>query len=296
MSESIWKVMGAHPVLCFIILLSVTLFSIALLWHFVDKGFPPFVAGLLRPLRRAQKTPFKHRDLKEKTLSVYVALGALVGFVALFVFCWIAEEVVNREAIVRFDHLLTETIRQSAAPWEIRIFRFITIFGSFHVLAPMTIGIGVMLLLLRRRASLVGWIVAALGGVLANVELKSVFERPRPEPLPPFNHILTSWSFPSGHAMDSLIIYGMLTYLSIPLTKGTWRKALVLTSVGVVLSIGFSRLYLGVHYFSDIIAGYAAGIFWLNLCIMGTEILRHVRSSKSLKARGTPGSKEESGS
>jgi membrane-associated phospholipid phosphatase len=296
MSELILKVIAAHPIPCFVMLLGVILFSIALLWHLVGRGFPPIMTGLLRLVRRTQKSPYKHLDLREKTLGVYVTLGALVGFVALSVFCWIAGEVMNREAIVRFDHVLTETIRQSAAPWEIQIFRFVTTFGSFYVLAPMIIGIGVMLLLLRRRVSLVGWIVAVLGGVIANVELKSVFERPRPEPLPPFIDNLTSWSFPSGHAMDSLIIYGMLTYLSIPLTKGRWRKALVLTSVGVVLSIGFSRLYLGVHYFSDIIAGYAAGIFWLNLCIVGTEILRHARSSKSLEDCEMPRSEEESGS
>jgi membrane-associated phospholipid phosphatase len=276
MAESILKVLGTYPVPCFTILLAGTLFSIALLWHLIGKVFPLLMAELLRLARRSQKTPYKHGAFEGKTPGVYVVLGALIGLVALSLFCWIAAEVVERETIVRFDHVLTETIRQSAALWEIHVFSFITIFGSVYVLAPMIIGIGAMLFVLRRRVFLIGWISAALGGVIANEELKSLFERPRPEALPPFHHKLTSWSFPSGHAMDSMIIYGMLTYLMLPLAKGRWRKVLVLTSIGLVLSIGFSRLYLGVHYFSDIIAGYAAGIFWLNLCIVGTEILSRV--------------------
>jgi membrane-associated phospholipid phosphatase len=281
MTESILKVLGTYPVLGFIILLAVTLFSIALLWQPIGKGFPLLMAQLLRLLRRSQKTGCKRGHFEGNTPGVYVVLGALVGLATLSAFCWIAVQVVNRETIVRFDHVITRTIRQSAAPWDIRVFSFITIFGSVYVLAPMIIGIGFMLLVFRRRISLIAWICAALGGVIANEGLKSFFERPRPEVLPPFHDTLTSWSFPSGHAMDSLIIYGMLTYLMLPLAKGRWRRVLVLASIGLVLSIGFSRLYLGVHYFSDIIAGYAAGIFWLNMCIVGSEIVKHLKSAQS---------------
>jgi membrane-associated phospholipid phosphatase len=279
MAESILKVLGTHPVLLFVLFLAVTLFTVALLWHLIDRGLRPLTARVLRVPGRSQESPLKPGDSRQKRVGPYIALGILVGLAALCVFYGIADEVVNRGGdVVRLDHEITETIRRNAASWEVGIFWFITMFGSVYVLTPTTIGVVVVLLVLCRRISLVGWIVAALGGVIMNEGLKLIFERPRPIPLPLFPHALTSWSFPSGHAMDSLVIYGMLTYLLIPLTKDRQRKGLVLASMGIVLSIGFSRLYLGVHYFSDIIAGYAAGIFWLDLCILGTELLKHLRA------------------
>jgi membrane-associated phospholipid phosphatase len=280
MGESMLKLMGIHPVLCFILFLALTFFCIAFVWRLIDKGlsalpqrFPSF-----KPRQRISHT---RHGLNKKILGAYIVFVALLGLGALSVFWWIAGEVVNQEAIVRFDYHLGETIRRNATLWETGIFRLVTIFGSFYVLAPISLGVAVVLLVLHRRIFLFGWMVAVLGGVIVNVLLKSIFERPRPEPVPPLIDDLTSWSFPSGHAMDSLIIYGMFTYLLIRLIKGKWSKTLILLSVGLVLSIGFSRLYLGVHYFSDIIAGYAAGIFWLNLSVVTTEILRHTTASKA---------------
>jgi membrane-associated phospholipid phosphatase len=281
MAASILNTMGTHPVLCFAVLLALIILSIAFFWHLIDKAFRKIIAGPLPFLTRSPESSSKHPDIAKKPFGVYAAVGLLAGLAALAVFYWIASEVVDREAIVRFDHLLTETIRRNATSSEIRIFWIITMFGSFYVLAPTTIGVGILLLVLHRRVSLIGWIMAAFGGVILNEGLKLIFERPRPKPLLLFPHRLISWSFPSGHAMDSLIIYGMLTYLLFPLTKGRRRKALVLTCIAVIVSIGFSRLFLGVHYFSDIIAGYAAGLFWLNLCIVATQILRHANSSAS---------------
>ncbi len=281
MSGPILRFLGTHPVLSFAVLLAIILLSIAFLWRLIEKAFRNIIARPDPFLTRSPENASKHPDMTEKPFGVYAAVGLVAALAALAVFYWIASEVVNREAIVRFDHVLTETIRRNATSSEIRIFWIITVVGSFYVLAPATIGVGILLLVLHRRISLIGWTMAAFGGVILNEGLKLIFERPRPKPLLLFPHRLISWSFPSGHAMDSLIIYGMLTYLLFPLTKGRWRKPLVLTSIGVVLSIGFSRLYLGVHYFSDIIAGYAAGLFWLNLCIVATQIFRYAHSSPS---------------
>ena len=84
------------------------------------------------------------------------------------------------------------------------------------------------------------------------------------------------WSFPSGHAMGSLVAYGMLAYLLLRETHlGRHQRMLVIISAALlVLLIGLSRLYLGVHYFSDVIGGYAAGVVWLAACISGLEIVR----------------------
>jgi membrane-associated phospholipid phosphatase len=91
----------------------------------------------------------------------------------------------------------------------------------------------------------------------------------------------TSYSFPSGHAMESFVAYGMLAYLAV-LWLRTWeaRVAVICGAALLVVLIGFSRMYLGVHYFSDVIAGYAAGGVWLSALITGAETMR--RGSKQL--------------
>jgi undecaprenyl-diphosphatase len=85
------------------------------------------------------------------------------------------------------------------------------------------------------------------------------------------------WSFPSGHAMGSLVAYGMLAYLLVRDPKGRPpRMAIVAGAVTLVLLIGLSRMYLGVHYFSDVVGGYAAGMVWLAACITGLEVARRM--------------------
>ena len=124
---------------------------------------------------------------------------------------------------------------------------------------------------------LFGWVAALAGGALLDVALKLIFRRPRPTWDMPFL-AEEGWSFPSGHAMGSLVAYGMLAYLLVlhPKSKGARLAILAITAL-LVLAIGFTRLYLGVHYFSDVIAGYAAGTVWLAVCISGLEVLRRKR-------------------
>jgi membrane-associated phospholipid phosphatase len=149
--------------------------------------------------------------------------------------------------------------------------------------AVVLLGVAVAALLARgRRWTLLWtWIVAVAGSALLNQLLKRIFQRPRPH----FAHPLlveTSYSFPSGHAMESFVAYGTLAYLAVVLWLRSWeaRVAAVCGAALVVVLIGFSRMYLGVHYFSDVVAGYAAGGVWLSALITGAETMR--RGSKQL--------------
>ena len=119
---------------------------------------------------------------------------------------------------------------------------------------------------------------AFAGGGLLDVVLKLVIRRPRPPGAAAFlQHF--SWSFPSGHAMASLIGYGMLAYVLTLLWihHRSAQIAVVLGAALLIIAIGFSRLYLGVHYFSDVVGGYAAGVLWLSACISGVEVARRWR-------------------
>ncbi len=124
-----------------------------------------------------------------------------------------------------------------------------------------------------------GWLLAFVGGALLNNILKSVIHRPRPYAASA--SLSHSWSFPSGHAMVSLIAYGMLTYVLIILGPRSRRVQLAIAGCAtlLVLAIGLSRLYLGAHYFSDVVGGYAAGMLWLSACISGLEVTRPWRAT-----------------
>jgi undecaprenyl-diphosphatase len=122
-------------------------------------------------------------------------------------------------------------------------------------------------------------VIGLAGGSLLNLVLKGVWERPRPSFAAPFT-VAGGWSFPSGHAMGSLIGYGLLAYVLLPSVRRHGARLVVIVSTTVLIgSIGFSRLYLGVHYFSDVIGGYAAGTVWLGACVSGLETVRRRRRS-----------------
>ena len=115
--------------------------------------------------------------------------------------------------------------------------------------------------------TLVAWLIAVLGGETLNLLLKDLFARPRPS----FEHPLvveTSYSFPSGQAMESLLVYGMLAYFAVLTSRSQRMRVVSVCGAAVVVAlIGFSRVYLGAHYVSDVVGGFAAGGAWLSAVI-----------------------------
>ena len=119
-----------------------------------------------------------------------------------------------------------------------------------------------------------GWVIGQLGGALLNLSLKYAFARTRPEYADPLL-VATSWSFPSAHAMNTFIFCGLGGYLLVRSLR-TGVAAGVAATVAVVwcLLMGFSRLYLGVHFASDVIAGLLAGTAWVAVCVSAMETVR----------------------
>lgn len=123
------------------------------------------------------------------------------------------------------------------------------------------------------------------GGALLNAMLQLLFHRARPAYATEFN--AASWSFPSGHAMDSLIVYGLFAYW-FSRRHPSARVWLIAGTTLLVASIGFARIYLGVHYVSDVIAGYSAGCVWLVFCISGCRFAEARRVGPSGRDEGSP--------
>lgn len=220
-------------------------------------------------------------------LGLHLTLGLLAAAGCLWLFGGLVEDYLTHDAIVSFDQTVASTLHAAATPVVTKVFLAITALGSIEAIVP--IGLAVTGLLVWRRLWLYvsGWLVALVGVVALNVLLKQIFERPRPIFVDPII-VETSYSFPSGHAMDSLVMYGMLAYFSLLIIR-YWRARVTIlfgTALLIIL-IGFSRLYLGVHYFSDVIAGLAAGGVWLSACITALETL-HRRGKRKRKALVNP--------
>lgn len=138
----------------------------------------------------------------------------------------------------------------------------------------LMIVVAVVLWLRHERLLFTTWLAAFVGGSVLDQALKFIFHRPRPTFQTPII-VAHGFSFPSGHAMGSLIGFGLLAYLVIRVTRRVeLRIAIIIAAVALVIAIGISRLYLGVHYFSDVVAGYAAGVVWLTACLSGAELTR----------------------
>jgi undecaprenyl-diphosphatase len=180
---------------------------------------------------------------------------------------------------VQFDQELAADLHDQATPALTTAFKTVTVFGNAGVLVPATV-LGVVLLAWRRRiydATLLG--LAVIGAELLTLALKLGFERERPffpDPLA----TASGFSFPSGHATASLAFYGALAVLGVRRFGSLAARATILGgAVLFVLAIGFSRMYLGVHFLSDVLAGFSVGLAWLTLCVLALHLQRVRRSA-----------------
>jgi membrane protein DedA with SNARE-associated domain/membrane-associated phospholipid phosphatase len=227
--------------------------------------------------------------LRRLTLGQYLGLHLTVGLLAaaggLWLFGGLAEDVLTGDPIVHFDRVLDAYLHARATPPLTTFFLIVTALGSIETIVLLGVVVAAFFAWRRRWLFLGSWLAAVAGSAVLNHLLKGLFERPRPY----FEHPLlieTSYSFPSGHAMESFVVYGMLAYFVI-LTLRSWesRVAVVFGAALLVVLIGFSRMYLGVHYLSDVLAGYAAGGVWLSALITGVETIRRGKNETKLTGR-----------
>jgi membrane-associated phospholipid phosphatase len=192
----------------------------------------------------------------------------LVGTLAAsaLLFLMLAADVAGGGPIVSFDRAVAAWLHTHATGFATGVLSTVTQLGGATVLLGVTL-VAAVALLLRRRISHAALMGASLaGGEGLNMALKTALERPRPSFSDPLA-TAAGFSFPSGHAMVALTVYGALAFVLAASVKSRRVQVLVLAAALVlVLAIGFSRLYLGVHYVSDVLGAYGAGLAWLMLC------------------------------
>jgi undecaprenyl-diphosphatase len=214
-------------------------------------------------------------------LGLHLTLGLVLGVAALGSFAVLAGSIAASNGLTEMDETLKQQLHLYAwqDPQATAVVKAVTTLGNTHALTLLSLIVATVLVVLmlvhRCHYTLPAiWLTAALGANMLIDFLKGLFERPRPafaDPVVPAG----GFSFPSGHALGSLVIYGMLAYVLVLAVPARWARALIITFTALlVLAVGGSRIYLGVHWFSDVVGGFAAGTVWLALCITMAELVR----------------------
>lgn len=212
------------------------------------------------------------RFTRKGAVGLHLTLGLLLALLALRLFAGLTEDVVNGEAITKLDTVVLGRLRQVATPTGDSAFFVVSMLGSPAAMGALGL-LGAAWLGRRRDwVGCTGWIATFAGAGIVDLALKYLVHRPRPLGSDAF--VGASFSFPSGHALGSLCGYGVLSYMTILHAGKHARVPVVLAAALLVLAIGFSRLYLGVHYLSDVMGGYSAGTLWLSLCVSALEVDR----------------------
>jgi membrane-associated phospholipid phosphatase len=215
------------------------------------------------------------RFARGEYLGLHLTMGFVVSLAGLWLFGGVTEDIIHHDPLTQFDVTLLDWVRAHATPAGYAVFTAISLLGSPVAMTVLALGVGLLLGVRHQWIVLGGWAAAFAGGALLVAVLNLVIRRPRPPLAAAFLHDY-SWSFPSGHPMGSLIGYGMLAYLLVVLWihRRSMQISIVPGVALVIVAIGLSRLYLGLHYFSDVVGGYAAGVLWLSACISGLEVAR----------------------
>lgn len=227
--------------------------------------------------------------------SVRIALGSLLfagmlsAIAALFFFGWLADEMLEGDTR-RFDEAVRNFVHGFAFPWLTFVMQTASFLGSTLFLTVFGVIIVIALYLRKHRHGAILFTITTVGAGILIFILKHIFKRVRPEPF--FNTILpTSDSFPSGHSLGSFCFYGALAVILTDRTDNLRLQIIVwMLAAAMILLVGISRIYLGVHYPSDVVAGYAVGLIWVITIAIGDKLI-HAKDRNAMKESGTSSEK-----
>lgn len=200
-------------------------------------------------------------------LSLHLAAGILIFATMTLTLGEISEDVINHEPLTVADARLGAWLHAHASPFLTSAMFVATSFGSTLTVTCIAVLFGLYLLRRRRFYWLAALVSSVGGGALLNKILKYAFHRARPHFDDPIL-TLTSYSFPSGHTMMASVLYGVIAAYLFSKTRDWRRRVLIVLSASLlILLVGFSRIYLGAHYLSDVLGALAEGLAWLSLCL-----------------------------
>ncbi|MEA2607880.1 MAG: hypothetical protein QOJ75_123 [Chloroflexota bacterium] len=199
-----------------------------------------------------------------------LGVGFCVAFVAMLFFAFVADVIREQEQFA-LDTVGNAVLHAIASPALDALMNLFTTIGSVPVVGFVFAVVAGFLLYRRHRAE-AGFLAAAIGGSVAlNSVLKLFYQRPRP-PLP-WANVLPDYSFPSGHSMNSLVFYLAIALIIWGRAGRRTGSIAVVIALVIAIAVGISRVYLGYHYVSDVVGGFAAGLAWLFVVSISFELV-----------------------
>ncbi len=270
-------------------------------------GEPPVVAGERRITRRGHfgrfwnlffgllRTSGVHAKTFYGTVGIFLVAGVVVGIIGAYGFAMLAE-IVKKGYTQPYDVAILQWIHDRQTPGVTTFMREMTYLGTGSVVI-VVVGVAALFLWHTEHKHSARLLLAStIGGIILNNSLKLIFHRDRPSVFD-WGTTVASSSFPSGHAMSATVVYGTVAYLVARLQKSHWARWLTLVGAFLlILTICFTRLYLGVHYPSDVIGGIVVGLAWAGFCMATLEaslvIARRRAPASVVEERPAPKEKE----
>lgn len=218
-------------------------------------------------------------------LGLELTLGALILLGAAWLFGGITEDVISGDPLTDVDLLVAHWFGANSTPVVTAAMRLL---GRLHgpiAMTAMVCGLALFLAWRREWHWLMTFLIVVPGGMLLNAVIKEIIHRPRPD----FSDLvltLTTYSFPSGHAAAATLFYGFLaTYVIVHLRAWRWRVLVAIIALFVIVAIGLSRIYLQVHYLSDVLGGMTEGVAWLALCVTAMNTLQQRAQGNAVRLK-----------
>lgn len=254
--QTLW--LGQHALLLYFVMLALLLAATSVGWWTQQRT--------RLACRQSTLAPAIFRGLR-------MAVGLAIVLLGVWLFAGLAGALGAGKELNRFDQIFYNALRASLPGPALQVFALLTHLADTVTLTVLCLVLALALVARSRRGLALGWVLALAGNGLLNQTLKQFFNRARP--LTPDGLVLEQGlSFPSGHSSGAVVAYGMLAYLAFRLLPKGWHLPTLLAAVALAFTIGASRLFLRVHFASDVLAGFASGAAWLALCVMSMELIR----------------------
>jgi membrane-associated phospholipid phosphatase len=218
----------------------------------------------------------------EGYLGLHLTVGVLIIIAATWIFGHIAEDVVTGDPLTILDAEFSAWLHSHATAKTTAFMFFFTQLGSIIWVLIVSLCLTLFLWRRKQKYAVIAIALTIPGGLVLNALLKLVFQRARPTFDDPLLTLFT-YSFPSGHTMSATILYGLLAVFAVAKIKAwSWRILIILLATILISLVGFSRIYLGAHYLSDVLAAIAEGLAWLAVCLTAVDTVRR-REIQKLK-------------
>jgi undecaprenyl-diphosphatase len=240
------------------------------------------IGGAFFATLRRHRTRAADSQTEPRPESLFTGLAAGFGgmVLAALLFAWIAWQIAPGHSLGLADQALADAIGMHLPRAALRFFSHVTHAGDPSTLIALAVVVAVLLWRAQQRVLVWGWLLALAGNAALNPSLKQIFERVRPL----HDHGLaqaTGFSFPSGHSSGAMVTYGMLAYLALRLLPSRWHVPAVMAAIAIILTTACSRIFLQVHFASDVAAGLLSGAAWLTVCVLSLNHAERRRARRS---------------